>query len=170
MRLPAEAWNAVEWREGSNQPLSSRFAAARVRPASRDHKLVAPHPVEWLVVEWPEGEVEPTKYWLSTLPEDMPLAVLVDVIKLRWRIERDYEELKSELDDPNEPGAHCQIHATSFGAPARASSHSAVLRDLPPSFPESAKLIRRPYGRVQLLRGGKWRVSADCLWTVFVRH
>jgi len=77
--------------------LSSRFAAARVRPASRDHKLVAPHPVEWLVIEWPEGEAEPTKYWLSTLPEDMPLAVLVDVIKLRWRIERDYEELKSEL-------------------------------------------------------------------------
>src|SRR5271166_5126315 len=37
------------------------------------------------------------QYWLSTLPEDMPLAVLVDVIKLRWRIERDYEELKSEL-------------------------------------------------------------------------
>ena len=97
MRLPAEAWKDVEWREGSNQPLSSRFAAARVRPASRDHKLVVPHPVEWLVVEWPEGEAEPTKYWLSTLPEDRPLAVLVDVIKLRWRIERDYEELKSEL-------------------------------------------------------------------------
>jgi len=96
-RLPAEAWNEVEWREGSNQPLSSRFAALRVRPASRDHKLVAPHPVEWLVVEWPEGEAEPTKYWLSTLPEDTPLALLVDVIKLRWRIERDYEELKSEL-------------------------------------------------------------------------
>ena len=76
---------------------SSRFAAARVRPASRDHKLVAPHPVEWLVIEWPGGEAEPTKYWLSTLPEDMPLAVLVNVIKLRWRIERDYEELKSEL-------------------------------------------------------------------------
>ena len=54
-------------------------------------------PVEWLVFEWPEGEAEPTKYWLSTLPEDTPLAVLVDVIKLRWRIERDYEELKSEL-------------------------------------------------------------------------
>jgi SRSO17 transposase len=97
MRLPPEAWNAVEWREGSNQPLSSRFAAMRVRPASRDHKRVAPHPVEWLVVEWPEGEAEPTKYWLSTLPEDTPLTGLVDVIKLRWRIERDYEELKSEL-------------------------------------------------------------------------
>ena len=97
MRLPAEAWNAVEWREGSNQPLSSRFAAVRVRPASRDPKLVAPYPVEWLVIEWPEGEGEPTKYWLSTLPEDMPLAALVDVIKLCWRIERDYEKLKSEL-------------------------------------------------------------------------
>jgi SRSO17 transposase len=97
MRLSAEAWKDVEWREGSNQALSSRFAAVRVRPASRDHKLMEPHPIEWLVVEWPEGEAEPTKYWLSTLPEDTPLAVLVDVIKLRWRIERDYEELKSEL-------------------------------------------------------------------------
>ena len=97
MRLPAEAWKEVEWREGSNQTLSSRFAAVRIRPASRDRKLAAPHPVEWLVIEWPEGEAEPTKYWLSTLPEDTPLEVLVDVIKLRWRIERDYEELKSEL-------------------------------------------------------------------------
>ena len=97
MRLTPEAWNDVEWREGSNEPLSSRFAAVRVRPASRDHRRAEPHPVEWLVVEWPEGEAEPTKYWLSTLPEDTPLAVLVDVIKLRWRIERDYEELKSEL-------------------------------------------------------------------------
>ena len=45
----------------------------------------------------PRGEAEPTKYWLSTLPEDTALKVLVDFIKLRWRIERDYEELKSEL-------------------------------------------------------------------------
>ena len=34
---------------------------------------------------------------LSTLPEDTPLDVLVDTAKLRWRIERDYEELKGEL-------------------------------------------------------------------------
>jgi SRSO17 transposase len=56
-----------------------------------------PHPVEWLLVEWPEGEAAPTKYWLSTLPEDTPLATHVDYVKLRWRIERDYEELKGEL-------------------------------------------------------------------------
>src|SRR5271170_8244386 len=75
----------------------SRFAAARIRPASRDWKRAAPHPLEWLRIEWPEGEKEPTKYWLSTLPEDTPIYVLVDTAKLRWRIERDYEELKSEL-------------------------------------------------------------------------
>ena len=80
----------MSWREGSNQSLT-------FRPASRDWKLVAPHPLEWLLIEWPEGEREPTKYWLSTLPEDTPIEVLVDAAKLRWRIERDYEELKSEL-------------------------------------------------------------------------
>jgi SRSO17 transposase len=97
LRLPAEAWARVEWREGSNQTLSSRFAAVRLRPASRDHQLAAPHPVEWLVIEWPESEAQPTKYWLSTLPEDVDIKGLIDIIKLRWRIERDYEELKSEL-------------------------------------------------------------------------
>ena len=97
LQLPADAWKQVEWREGSNQTMASRFAAVRVRPASGDQGMSAPHPVEWLVVEWPEGEAEPTKYWLSTLPEDTPLEVLIDTIKLRWRIERDYEELKSEL-------------------------------------------------------------------------
>ena len=97
MELPEEAWRIVRWPEGSNETLFSRFAAVRIRPASRDWKRAAPHPLEWLLIEWPEGEKEPTKYWLSTLPEDTPLDVLVDTAKLRWRIERDYEELKSEL-------------------------------------------------------------------------
>ena len=87
----------MSWREGSNQTLTSRFAAVRIRPATRDGKLTAPQPLEWLLIEWPEAEREPTKYWLSTLPEDTPIEVLVDTAKLRWRIERDYEELKSEL-------------------------------------------------------------------------
>ena len=97
MGLSDKAWRVVAWREGSNETLSSRFAALRIRPASRDWKRAAPHPLEWLLIEWPEGEKEPTKYWLSTLPEDTPIDVLVDTAKLRWRIERDYEELKSEL-------------------------------------------------------------------------
>jgi SRSO17 transposase len=97
LALSPEAWRTLSWREGSNETLSSRFAAVRIRPASRDWKQSTPHPFEWLLIEWPEAEEEPTKYWLSTLPEDVPLEVLVDTAKLRWRIERDYEELKSEL-------------------------------------------------------------------------
>ena len=97
MKLPEEAWQTVAWREGSNETMSSRFAAVRIRSASRDWELAAPPALEWLLIEWPEGEKAPTKYWFSTLPQDTPLEVLVDTAKLRWRIERDYEELKSEL-------------------------------------------------------------------------
>ena len=97
LRQPKSAWQTITWREGTAAPLSSRFARLRVRPAHRDEKLTEPRPEEWLLIEWPEGEKEPTKYWLSTLPEDIEFAVLVDIAKLRWRIERDYQELKQEV-------------------------------------------------------------------------
>jgi hypothetical protein len=77
--------------------LSSRFARVRVRVAHRDYNLTDIRPEEWLLIEWPEGEEEPTKYWLSTLPEDVTFNKLVDLTKLRWRIERDYQELKQEV-------------------------------------------------------------------------
>ena len=96
-RLPVQAWQAVTWREGTNAPLTSRFAAVRVRPAHRDHLLHEPRAEEWVLIEWPEGEKEPTKYWLSTLSPDTPLADLVEPAKLRWRIERDFQELKQEM-------------------------------------------------------------------------
>jgi hypothetical protein len=68
-----------------------------VRPAHRDNLLSELRAEEWLLIEWPENETEPTKYWLSTLPEDTAFDRLVDLTKLRWRIERDYQELKQEL-------------------------------------------------------------------------
>jgi len=71
-------------------PLSSRFARVRVRVAHRDYWLAEPRAEEWLLIEWPQGENEPTKYWLSTLPGDITFRRLVDIAKLRWRIERDY--------------------------------------------------------------------------------
>ncbi len=95
--LPADAWRQVTWREGTAGTLSSRFAAVQVRPAHRDTDRARPRPPEWLLVEWPEGEAEPTKYWLSTLSEAAGLEELVATAKLRWRIERDFEELKQEL-------------------------------------------------------------------------
>ena len=91
--LPKQAWRTVGWREGSGGRLSSRFARMRVRAAHRNR----PHDEEWLLIEWPKGEKEPTKYWLSTLPADITFERLVDLAKLRWRIERDYQELKQEL-------------------------------------------------------------------------
>lgn len=96
-RLPARTWRFVRWREGTRGTMASRFAAVRVRPAHRDEERHEPRAVEWLVMEWPRGEPEPTKYWLSTVPEHVTLEELVRLAKIRWRIERDYEELKSEL-------------------------------------------------------------------------
>src|SRR5206468_10617901 len=95
--LPAGAWKVVTWREGTAGSLTSRFAAARVRPAPGDTTRSEPRAEEWFLAEWPEGESEPTKYWLSTLPEAATLEELVATAKLRWRVERDFEELKQEL-------------------------------------------------------------------------
>lgn len=95
--LPEDAWQTVTWREGSADWLSSRFARVRVRPAHRDNLLTAPRPQEWLIIEWPADEAEPTKYWFSTLPEDIAFDRLIDLTKLRWRIERDYQDLKQEV-------------------------------------------------------------------------
>src|SRR3954470_23303184 len=97
LSLPVDAWTTITWREGSVDPLTSRFARLRVRAAHRDYHLGEPRPEEWLLIEWPEGNKEPTKYWLSTLPEDIAFDRLVHLAKLRWRIERDYQELKQEL-------------------------------------------------------------------------
>jgi SRSO17 transposase len=97
LSLPKEAWQTVAWREGSAERLSSRFARQRVRPAHRDTELSQPRAEEWLLIEWPENETEPTKYWFATLREDIAFDRLVDLTKLRWRIERDYQELKQEL-------------------------------------------------------------------------
>jgi SRSO17 transposase len=95
--LPEQAWKTVTWREGTRHKLKSRFAAVRVRPAHRDEKRSEPYPEEWLLMEWPAGETEPTKYWLSTLSVQTRLTALVRLAKHRWIIERDYEELKQEL-------------------------------------------------------------------------
>jgi SRSO17 transposase len=95
--LPSSDWKMVRWREGSGKPLRSRFAALRIRPAHRDYWNSEPHPQEWLLIEWPKQESEPTKYWFSTLPAYITLPDLVRLAKHRWIIERDYQELKQEL-------------------------------------------------------------------------
>ena len=91
--LPAKSWRTLTWREGTAGGLSSRFARLRVRAAHGDR----PRAPQWLLIEWPAQDPAPTHYWLSTLPESLSFKALVAHAKGRWRIERDYEELKSEL-------------------------------------------------------------------------
>ena len=97
LSLPSLTWKTVSWRQGVKKKLTSRFAALRVRCAHRDYWRAEPHAEEWLLIEWPKEEGEPTKYWFSTLPAGTSLAALVHMAKHRWIIERDYEELKQEL-------------------------------------------------------------------------
>jgi len=97
MALPAEAWQDVTWREGTKGELGSRFTAARIRPAHRDYWRNQPWPEVTVLAEWPAGEPEPTKLWFANMAADTPLAELVRLAKLHWRIERDYLELEQEL-------------------------------------------------------------------------
>ncbi|WEX10679.1 IS701 family transposase [Chelativorans sp. AA-79] len=143
--LPEDAWRQITWREGSKAPLTSRFATVLVRPAHRDYWRSEPRAKEWLLIEWPDGEVEPAKYWLSTLPEDTRLATLVDQAKLRWRIERDYQELKQEIGLGHYEGRgwrgfhhHATLAIAAYGF--LVSERSLI----PPSAPRSAPLLKAP--------------------------
>ena len=95
--LPVDSWATVAWREGSKGDKLGRFAAVRVRPAHREDRRTEPHPEQWLLIEWPEGEKVPAKYWLSTEDEGISLRDLALKAKQRWRIERDYQDLKQEV-------------------------------------------------------------------------
>jgi SRSO17 transposase len=95
--LPPEAWETIAWDQGSRGPLRSRFAALRVHPSKGYHEGKPLRPLEWLLIEWPEGQDKPEHYWLSTLPESTPLVDLVRQAKWRWHIEQDYQQLKDEL-------------------------------------------------------------------------
>jgi len=94
-----DALQTVSWREGTRGRLSSRFLALRIRPANVQLRRAAADelPLAWLLCEWPDGEAEPSKYWLSNLPAATSLERLVSLATLRWRIEHDYRELKDAL-------------------------------------------------------------------------
>jgi SRSO17 transposase len=96
LELPDSVWQTIGWREGSNAALACRFALLRLCCANGDGVRADPSPEQWLLIEWPEDEPEPTRFWLSNLPAEIEPAELVRLTKLRWRIERDYLDLKQE--------------------------------------------------------------------------
>jgi SRSO17 transposase len=145
LELPQKAWRRVTWREGTNTKLVSRFAAVRVRPAHRDYKRSTPRPEEWCLIEWPADEPEPTKYFLSTLPANISRRALVNTTKLRWRIERDYQDLKQELGLGHYEGRgwrgfhhHATLCIAAYGF--LISEREAI----PPSGPRHALLVEEP--------------------------
>ena len=95
--LPPQAFQAISWREGTNDTLTGRFAAVRVRHAGGNAGRARLQPEQWLLIEWPTDQDEPLKYCLSTLPEGTPLNELVGAAHQRWRIERDYQDLKQDF-------------------------------------------------------------------------
>jgi SRSO17 transposase len=142
--LPKRAWRTVTWREGSAGELSLRFARVRVGVG---HNKLIPEKLspEWLLIEWPEGEKEPTKYWLSTLPATVSFQRLVDFAKLRWRIERDYQELKQEVGLGHYEGRgwrgfhhHATLCIAAYGFLI------AERATIPPSGPHSATPFQAP--------------------------
>ncbi len=145
LTLAAEAWQEIRWREGSNDWLASRFARLRVCAAHRDYRLSEPRAEEWLLVEWPQDEAEPTKYWLSTLAEDFSFEQLVDLTKLRWRIERDYRELKQEVGLGHYEGRgwrgfhhHASLCIAAYGFLV------SEKETIPPSGPSAASWLQKP--------------------------
>ncbi len=97
--LPSRSWKTVTWREGTKGPLSSRFARVVVWMANglvqgKTKEVMS----EELLIEWPEGDKEPWKYWLSSLPpQRTSFRGLVRKAKGRYRVEQDYEEMKGEV-------------------------------------------------------------------------
>src|SRR5262245_6470607 len=144
--LPQDAWNTICWREGSGDWLSSRFARVRVR-VGYNGAIPGQIAEEWLLVEWPEGETKLSKYkyWLSTLPAEISFRQLVDITKMRWRIERDYQELKQEVGLGHYEGRgwrgfhhHATLCVAAYGFLVR--ERTAI----PPSVPPSSALFSTP--------------------------
>jgi SRSO17 transposase len=162
LSLPKRAWRTVAWREGTNVKLRSRFARVQVRAAPiRGEARFAE---ETLLIEWPKGEDAPTKYWLTTVDPDMPLRRLVDLAKMRWRIERDYEDLKQEIglghyEGRGWPGFH---HHGTLAIAAYGFLISERQR-IPPSGPYSAAPIKKsPLPSGYRPRGAADPAAAPC--------
>ncbi len=94
--VPRERYKTVSWREGTRGKLSSKFLAYRVRSAVKHTKGRPPSDEQWLLCEWQSCDSEP-RFYLSTLPTSLTLKELVRITKSRWRVERDYQDLKGEV-------------------------------------------------------------------------
>ncbi len=93
--LAAGSFTRLSWRMGTKGPLDAEFAALRIRSAEKRTKGAPPGEEEWLIIEREaNGEF---KYYLSSLSARSTLTSLVRLAKMRWHVERDYQDMKQEL-------------------------------------------------------------------------
>lgn len=147
LNLGRSHFRRITWREGSKQPLWSRFACQRVVPTHDDGWDPALREDVWLVIEWPDGEPEPTKYSFATLPPSWTRKQLVRLIKERYRTERVYQDLKGELgldhfEGRSFPAWHHHISVV-------LSCYAFVVAERVRRFPPSARRSRR-HGAVSI--------------------
>ena len=141
--LPKHAWRTITWREGSAAPLRSRFARVRVRTAPI--RGAAARPEETLLIEWPNGEAAPTKYWLANVDNKISFRGLVDIAKMRWRIERDYQDLKQEIGlDHYEGRGWRGFHHHGTLCIAAYGFLISERETIPPSGPRSSRRLAKP--------------------------
>jgi SRSO17 transposase len=139
---PKHVWRTITWRDGSAEKLTSRFTRVRVRTAPSRGSA---GPEETLLIEWPPGEAEPTKYWLSNLPAKTKFRDLVDITKMRWRIERDYQELKQEIGlDHYEGRGWRGFHHHATLCIAAYAFLISEREKIPPSAPRAAVVFAKP--------------------------
>jgi SRSO17 transposase len=141
--LPKHAWRTITWRDGSAAPLRSRFARVLVRTAPI--RGAATRPEETLLIEWPNGEAAPTKYWLANVDKKISFRGLVDIAKMRWRIERDYQDLKQEIGlDHYEGRGWRGFHHHGTLCIAAYGFLISERETIPPSGPRSSGMFAKP--------------------------
>jgi SRSO17 transposase len=143
--LGRKAFRRLTWRHGTNRSLASNFCFVRVKTTHDDGVALADREPLWLVIEWPEGESRPTKFFLTTLPHRMSHKQIVRIIKERWRTERLYQDLKDELgldhfEGRSFPGWHHHVSVV-------LCCYAFVVAERVRAFPPSGSRIR-PDGMV----------------------
>jgi len=132
--LGEKGFRRCTWRHGTKSKLSSRFALLRVKVPVEEGLAAR---AEWLLIEWPYGENEPTHFFLTTLPKRMSKKQIVRLIKERYRTEQAYEELKGELgldhfEGRSFPGWHHHVSVV-------LCSYAFLVAERSRAFPPSAR-------------------------------
>jgi SRSO17 transposase len=96
-RMKQRSFRRVSWREGSKGTMGAHFALRRVRLPARRGGGSLTEGERLLLIERAEAESAPCKYWLVKLQRPAALEQIVSLAHCRWRIERDYQDLKEEL-------------------------------------------------------------------------